>query len=169
MKSSWCLSGIFLEEWTKTCRCWREAAVGSVKLGAELHWQPSCSLSVGYFTIISTLHPGFCDSRYQHCWWPSTTILWEQLLQLHPKTVVNRGPTGCGGYDALIAVVSEVRSMLACCARNEVSRALELHGQVVKGLGFQPFYLWGAKKCSTIRVTWEVISWQMSANMADAT
>lgn len=57
-------SGHLLRKMDKRNRCWREAAVGSVNPGAEFHWQPSCSLIVGYFTIISTLHPGFYDSRF---------------------------------------------------------------------------------------------------------
>lgn len=34
----------------------------TVNLGTEQHWRPSYSLTIGYFTIISTLYPSLWDS-----------------------------------------------------------------------------------------------------------
>lgn len=103
--------------------------------------QPRCRTALaafplthcGYFTIISTLHPGFCDSCFSASGCQPLYSSGDSSWQLHPRAMVNGGLAGCGCHAAPPAAVPEVRSMLG--SWSEGSRALELPGQVERAQG----------------------------------
>lgn len=78
---------------------WRGAAGGLRELGTEGHWQPSHSLTDGYFTIISTLILASVIPVSPCCWLPATMVFGEQLL---PAAAQSSGSTGCHCHAAVV-------------------------------------------------------------------
>lgn len=143
--------------------------MGSLNLGAELHWQSCSSLTVGYFTIFSTLYPGFYDSCFSVLlagshqsplgtalgsslplwWW--TEVQLDVAAMLLPQLWSRKSEARQVAEPGMRAT-----EYLSCPARWQRAQS-------------SYYFVWGAKKCTNAKVTWEALSWQRSASLADAT
>lgn len=92
----------------------------SVTLSTELHWRPFRSLTVGYFTVISTLSPGFCDSYFSVLLATShPSPLGTAPGSCIPEQQWAEGSNGRGFHVVPAAAVSGVRDMPGGCSWNE--------------------------------------------------